>query len=161
VSRVVAVLGYSRKRDGRLHRICAERVARAEELSAGAGAVVFSGTPEAELMRDAWNGPRVELICEPASRSTAQNARNLAALVQTLGATEVVAVTSRWHRRRASLLLRSAFRGSGVHVSVESHGGSSGRWLVARELACFVLLPLQLARRRRRRVAQGPAPPPF
>jgi uncharacterized SAM-binding protein YcdF (DUF218 family) len=149
MSRVVAVLGYSRRRDRELHRICAERLAHAQGLAAGARAVVLSGTPESELMRAAWTGPDVELICDPDSRSTAQNARNVAAAAGALGATHLVAVTSHWHRARARLLLAWALRGSDIKLSVEAPSGRRRPLLVARELACLALLPFQLTRSRR------------
>lgn len=145
--RVVAVLGYSRKRDRGLHRICAERLAHAQGLAAGARAVVLSGTPEAELMRAAWTGPEVELICDPDSRSTAQNAANVAAAARALGAEELVVVTSHWHRARVRLLLAWALRRSGIRLRVEAPSGRRPPLLVARELVCFALLPFQLGRR--------------
>jgi uncharacterized SAM-binding protein YcdF (DUF218 family) len=145
--RVVAVLGYSRRRDRQLHRICAERLAHAQGLAEGARAVVLSGTPEAELMRAAWAGPEVELICDPDSRSTAQNAANVAAAARALEADELVVVTSAWHRTRVRLLLGWALRGSGIRLTVEGPMGRRPPILVARELACFALLPFQLTRR--------------
>jgi uncharacterized SAM-binding protein YcdF (DUF218 family) len=148
-ARVVAVLGYSRRRDKELHRICVERLTHAQGLAADAKAVVLSGTPEAELMRAAWAGPDVELICDPESRSTAQNARNVAAAARALGARELVVVTSRWHRTRVRLLLKAALRGSGVRLSVEAPHGPRPPLLLARELVCLALLPFQLTRTRR------------
>lgn len=145
--RVVAVLGYSQRRDRQLHRICAERLAHAQGLAEGALAVILSGTPEAELMRAAWTGPEVELICDPHSRSTAQNARNVAAAARKLGAEELVVVTSPWHRTRVRLLLGLALRGSGIRLTVEGPSGRRPPLLVVRELACFALLPFQLTRR--------------
>lgn len=142
--RVVAVLGYSGRSAEELHRICAERLAHAEALSAGARAVVLSGLPEAELMHASWAGPAVELVCDVHARSTAENVANVAAAARELGAEEVVAVTSRWHRLRARLLLRAALRGSGIRLSVEAPSGSLPPLLVARELACLALLPFQL-----------------
>ena len=148
--RVVAVLGYSRRRDNRqLHRICAERLAHAQGLAEGARAVVLSGTPEAELMRAAWTGPEVELICDPDARSTAQNAWNVAATARALDAKELVVVTSRWHQARVRLLLGTALRGTGIRLSVESPSGAPTPLVFARELACFALLPFQLTRSRR------------
>ena len=145
--RVVAVLGYSRRGDRQLHRICAERLAHAQGLAEGARAVVLSGTPEAELMRAAWAGPEVELICDPDSRSTAQNASNVAAAARMLGAEELVVVTSPWHRTRVRLLLGWALRGSGIRLTVEGPSGRRPPLLVVRELACFALIPFQLTRR--------------
>jgi uncharacterized SAM-binding protein YcdF (DUF218 family) len=151
--RVVAVLGYSGRRRTRLHPVCAERLAYAERLAVGARAIILSGwarrstlSPEAELMRAAWAGPAVRLICDPEARSTADNAVNIAALARALGADELVVVTSPWHRLRVRVLLRAAMRGSGIRLSVAGAGGLGPPAPLAREFACLVLLPFQLAR---------------
>jgi uncharacterized SAM-binding protein YcdF (DUF218 family) len=144
--RVVGVLGYSRRRTGDLHPICADRLAHAQGLAEGARAVVLSGYSEAEAMRSAWSGPDVPLICDSEARSTAQNVANIAATARELGVQEVVVVTSPWHRRRARLLAGTALRDSGIRLSVETARGPRSRLLLARELACWALLPLQLPR---------------
>jgi uncharacterized SAM-binding protein YcdF (DUF218 family) len=144
--RVVAVVGYSRRRGAELHPLCAGRLRHAERLAAGADAVILSGRAEAELMRAAWSDTDLPLLCDHEARTTAGNAANIAACARELGAKELVVVTSRWHRLRVTLLMRTALRGSGIELSVE---GTNGRWpplLLARELACFALLPLQLPR---------------
>ena len=162
--RVLAVLGYSGGRGARLHPVCAERLAHAERLAPGARAIILSGwarrsgSPEAELMREAWSGPAVRLICDPEARSTSDNAVNIAAAVRALGADELVVVTSRWHRARAHVLLRAAMRGSGVRLSVVAAGRSRPPLLLARELVCLGLLPFQLARLGTRKAS---APGPF
>lgn len=147
--RVVGVLGYSRRRSDELHPICADRLAHAQRLAEGARAVVFSGCSEAELMRSAWTGPDVSLVCDSEARSTAQNASNVASAARELGAQELVVVTSHWHRTRARILLGAALRGSGIRLSVETARGSRPRLLLLRELACLALLPVQIARVRR------------
>lgn len=154
--RVVAVFGYSRRRDAELNPICSDRLRHAERLAVDARAVILSGwarkpksRPEAELMRSAWAGPDVPLICDPDARSTADNAANVAATARALGAEELVVVTSRWHARRARILLQAALRDSGVHLSVEGAPDSRPRTVVARELAFIALVPLQLRRARR------------
>ena len=145
--RVVAVFGYSRRRDKELHRICSARLAHAQGLAAGARAVILSGMPEAELMRAAWTGSDIELICDPDARSTAQNAANVASVAKALDADELVVVTSGWHRVRALLFLKLALRGSGVRLSVETAGGPAAPLLLAREAVCLALVPFQLLRR--------------
>jgi uncharacterized SAM-binding protein YcdF (DUF218 family) len=153
-ARVVAVLGYSRRRGAELHPICARRLAHAQQLAGGIRAVILSGLPEAELMRASWVGPDVELICDPEARSTADNVRNVASAALALGARELVVVTSRWHRARVRLLLWAALRGEPVRVSVEG-ADEPGHLLVRlRELACLALLPIQLVLLHRR---GGPA----
>jgi len=142
--RLVAVLGYSVRRDAGIHAICARRLAHAETLADGAGAVVLSG--EASVMREAWRGPDVELEFDPRARNTAGNAAGIAAAARTLGATEVVLVTSRWHAPRAALLVRAALRGSGIAVTTSSPPGLPGPGLFVRELACFAAAPFQARR---------------
>jgi uncharacterized SAM-binding protein YcdF (DUF218 family) len=147
--RVVAVLGYSHRRNGRLHAICADRLTHAQRVAEGARAVVFSGWSEAELMRSAWTGPDVLLVCDVEARSTAANAANVAAAARELGAQELVVVTSPWHRARARILVGAALRGSGIRYSIETAEGPRPSWLLARELVCLALLPLQLLLARR------------
>lgn len=144
--RIVAVLGYSGRRKGRLHPVCAERLTLAQELAAGADAVIFSGRPEAELMKESWAGPDVLLICDSDARSTAENAANVAATARALAAEELVVVTSHWHRARVRVLLARALVGSGIRVSIEAAGRRRGTRLLTREVACLALLPLQLPR---------------
>jgi DUF218 domain len=153
-ARVVAVLGYSRRRAAELHPICARRLAHAERLAGGIRAVILSGLPEAELMRTSWVGPDVELICDPEARSTVDNVRNIASAAKALGARELVVVTSGWHRVRVRLLLWAALRGDPVRVYVEGADGRGHLLVLLRELACLALLPIQLVRLARR---GGPA----
>jgi hypothetical protein len=142
---VVAVVGYSRRGATELHPLCTGRLRHAERLAAGAQAVILSGRSEGELMRAAWSGPDVPLFCDDA-RTTAGNAANVAAKARELGATRLVVVTSRWHRARVSLLMRAALRGSGIELSIQTAAGPRPPLLLAREVACLALLPLQLPR---------------
>ena len=162
--RVVAVLGYSQLRGGQLHPICAARLAHAERFAGGASALILSGwarrsrdVPEAELMRAAWAGPELLVVCDPDARTTADNAANVAEAARRLGADELVVVTSRWHRPRVRVLLRSAIGGDGLRVSVEGSDGPASPAVLAREVVCLVALPLQLRRARgpRRRRSPG------
>ncbi len=136
--RLVAVLGYSRRRSRGLHAVCAARLRHAEALVRDGDAVLLSG--EAELMRGAWNGH--EVLLDPAARNTWQNALGVAAAARRLGADEVVVVTSSWHAFRARMLVRAAL--PGVSVSSSSPSGRRPAGLLAREVACLVLLPLHL-----------------
>lgn len=154
--RVVAVLGYSRRRGGPLHPICAARLAHAERLAGDASALILSGwarrardVPEAELMRAAWAGPELLIVCDPDARTTADNAANVAEAARQLGADELVVVTSRWHRPRARALLRSALRADAIRVTVVGSDGPAPPAVLAREAACLAALPLQLRRARR------------
>jgi hypothetical protein len=156
--RVVAVFGYSHRRTGSLHAICADRLAYAQGIAEGARAVVFSGFSEAEPMRAAWTGPDVLLVCDAEARHTADNAANVAAVARELGAQELVVVTSPWHRTRARILVGAALRGSGIRFSIETAEGPRPSWLLARELVCLAFLPLQLRRARRGGQLEPPTP---
>jgi uncharacterized SAM-binding protein YcdF (DUF218 family) len=102
-------------------------------------------------MRDAWPSPCGQLVCDRTARSTADNAANVVAAADALGVSELVVVTSRWHRRRARILFRAALRGRKVRLSVEGAPGPRPPAVVARELVCLVLVPFQLVRLRHAR----------
>lgn len=142
--KLVAVLGYSSGRAPGLHAVCRRRLEHAESLADDSCTVVLSG--EADLMREAWNGPAVELVSDPRARNTAGNAAGVAAVARELGATEVVVVTSRWHAPRAVLLVRAALRGTGIAVTAAPSPDSPGVRQLLRELACFVGVPFQALR---------------
>jgi DUF218 domain len=141
--KLVAVLGYSARRPNGLHDICAERLRHAEGLEADA--VLLTG--EVHLMQPVWSENRTQLLTDPAARNTRQNAAGVAAAARRLGASEVVVVTSRWHAFRARALVRAAL--PEVPVSSSSPPTRPPLALLARELACFALLPYQLLRLRR------------
>jgi uncharacterized SAM-binding protein YcdF (DUF218 family) len=151
VSRLVAVLGYSARRSGGLHAVCEARLREAERLAVSGDTVLLSGwarrdgAGEAELMREAWAGADVRLIADTTARNTRENARRVAEAARSLGADEVVVVTSRWHAFRARTLVRAALRGERrVRVRTSSPPDRPPATLVARELVCVVALPLQL-----------------
>jgi len=155
MARLVAVLGYSTWRGEALHPIGAARLQAAERVAAGADAVLLSGwsrhrhrPSEAELMRRAWRGPEVPLLADGDARTTAGNARAVAAAARKVGADEVVLVTSSWHARRARLLVR-ALLPPHVRLSVVTTPRTRPPRLIARELA--TLLPSRLAVRLKRR----------
>jgi uncharacterized SAM-binding protein YcdF (DUF218 family) len=147
--RLVAVLGYSGRRKEELHAVCEARVRHAESLEADA--VLLSG--EAELMHGAWRGRRVEL--DPRARNTRENARGVADAARRLGADEVVVVTSGWHAFRARTLVRAALHDRGVEVTSSSPPGPRPARLLAREVACLAVLPLQLVAVQRPRARNG------
>ena len=156
--RVVAVLGFSGRRGGGLHPVCAARVARAGELATADDVVVLSGwartrggDSEAELMRRAWRGPAARVLLDDGARHTAENAAHAAGLARDLGAGEVLVVTSRWHAPRAAAFFRWYLRGSGVGVRVASVRGPLAPLPVAREAAVWPLVPAQIARTPARR----------
>ena len=160
--RLVAVFGYSARGVNGLHPLCLLRLRHAEGLADGADAVVLSGWSrhgtgfaEAELMRDAWQGPDVRLVWDTTARNTMQNAAGIAAVARDLGVDEVVVVTSRWHASRAGALVRAALDDADVVVSTSSPRGPQHPWLLARELVCLAALPYQRRRVRPSRIAQS------
>lgn len=150
---LVAVLGYSDRRNGDLHPICAARLAAAREAADGAGAIVFSGwsrrrgaaQSEAELMVAAWDGPACPLVADPHARITAENAAHIGTLARALSVEEVRVVTSSLHRFRAGLLFRAALRGSGARLSLRTSPGPRSVRFAVRELLALPLVPFQLA----------------
>lgn len=153
--RLVVVLGYSDGRSSELHPVCAARLARAAELAGERDAVLLSGwsrrserPAEAELMRRAWQGAAVALHCDEDARITAENAAHAARHARELGVSEVVVVTSSWHRPRARVLFRSLL--PDLPVTVVGVPTARGPRLLLREAAVFPLVPLQIARARRR-----------
>jgi uncharacterized SAM-binding protein YcdF (DUF218 family) len=147
--RLVAVLGYSDRRTSALHPICAARLARAENEVRPDDSVLFSGwarrktfQPEAELMARAWISPARRVILDRNARSTVGNALAVARTARGLGADEVVLVTSGWHGRRASVLVRSALFGSRTRVTLATTSDPVTHAARIRELACWALVPV-------------------
>jgi uncharacterized SAM-binding protein YcdF (DUF218 family) len=145
--RLVAVLGYSVWRGAGLHPVCRARVAAAAEIASEEDTILFTGRPEAELMREAWPAGRKHLLCDDHARVTVDSAAHVASLARELGADEVVVVTSWWHCRRAGVLFRRALRGSDIAVRTVGAPSWSGR-LLLREAGAFAVLPLHLRRLR-------------
>jgi uncharacterized SAM-binding protein YcdF (DUF218 family) len=150
VTRLVAVLGYSGRRGEGIHPVCAARLAAAEARAHDADAVLLSGwsrrsgrASEAALMQAAWRGPEVPLLDDGDARSTLGNARAVAAAASSIGATEVIVVTSSWHRLRARLLVRAAL-GPDVELELVSPDRRRPFHLLGRELVCLLALPFQL-----------------
>ncbi len=158
-TRVVVVLGYSDGRSGDLHPVCAARLERAAEVATADDVVVLSGwarspgsSSEAELMRAAWRGSAREVVVDPDARTTVENMANALNDVLRVGAREVVVVTSSWHAARARAALRWLLLHTGVRVGSASPPGRSRRSSL-RELALWPLLPFQLWRVSRGRLA--------
>ncbi len=160
--RLVAVFGYSARRVDGLHPLGVLRLRHAEQFANGAEAVVLSGWSrhgtrigEAELMRDAWQGPDVPLICDTTARNTMQNASGVAAFARKLSVDEVIVVTSQWHAPRATALVRAALGDADISVHASSPRGSRHPRLLARELVCLAALPYQRRRVRPSRLAHS------
>lgn len=150
-TRLVAVLGYSNGAGG-LHPVCAERLEQAARVVGPDDAVLLSGwarrrngLSEAELMARSWQGPARRVLLDGAARSTYGNARGAAAAALRLGVRDVVLVTSGWHARRASVLLRAALRGTGLCVRIAPTAERGALRARLRELACWPLVPFQAA----------------
>jgi uncharacterized SAM-binding protein YcdF (DUF218 family) len=150
MTRLVAVLGYS---DGRaataLHPVCAARVARAEEQTAAADVVLFTGWArrgrrfsEAELMAATWSGASRRLIVDRTARTTLGNAIAVGRVARRIDATDVILVTSRWHSRRAGVLVRAALLGSGAKLRVASTDEIATPARGVREVAAWTVVPL-------------------
>jgi uncharacterized SAM-binding protein YcdF (DUF218 family) len=151
MTRLVAVLGYSDGRTGTaLHPVCAARVARAEEEAAAAGDVVlFSGwarrggaSSEADLMAATWSGATRRHIVDRGARTTLGNAIAVGRAARRIDATAVLLVTSSWHARRASVLVRAALLGSGTRLRVASTHEAATPARGVRELAAWTVVPL-------------------
>jgi len=156
--RLVVVLGYSSRRGDGLHPICSARLAHAARLVDEADAVLLSGwsrrrgaAAEADLMRSAWNGRGAALLCDADARVTAENAANAADHARELAVGRVLVVTSWWHRLRTRVLFRALL--PGIRVDVAAARTPWSPRLLLRELAVFPLVPLQVARARRRAAA--------
>jgi hypothetical protein len=141
--RLVAVLGYSGRSVWALHPICSSRLARALEEAEPHDAVLLCGWAEAKGMARSWSGPSARVSLDVRSRTTLGNAVAVARAARRLGAGEVIVVTSGWHGRRAGALVRAALRGTGATVRVAPAPGRGPLGARIRELACWLLVPLQ------------------
>jgi uncharacterized SAM-binding protein YcdF (DUF218 family) len=154
----VAVLGYSNgDGPGELHEVCAARLRRAEREAREDDVVLLSGwarrrrtRSEAELMAGSWHGRATRLLLDRNARSTVGNAVSAADAARSLGAREVVLVTSGWHGRRAAALLRAALDGSGSEVSLALTDERTSARAWAREALCWLAFPVQSAAARSR-----------
>ena len=150
MTRLVAVLGYS---DGgahmEIHPVCGARLARAAAEARPDDIVLFSGwargaraSSEADLMAAAWTGGTRRHVIDRSARTTLGNAIAVGRGVRRSGATDVLLVTSSWHARRATVLVRAALLGSGatLRVAPTDETATPGRGL--RELAAWTVVPL-------------------
>jgi uncharacterized SAM-binding protein YcdF (DUF218 family) len=115
----IVVLGAALRSDHRLTPVLAERVAAAAMLFAAGAAplVIVTGgvtsrvrRPEAAVIADALviaGVPRASILVEDRSQTTAENARNVAALVPA-HVHAIWLVTQPFHARRAEYLFRAA-----------------------------------------------------
>jgi uncharacterized SAM-binding protein YcdF (DUF218 family) len=141
VRRAIVVLGQSRRGPGGygLSRGCLERLRRSEALADGAVAVVLAGggpgaRTEAEQMRDAWRGPDVELVLEPYSGNTAENAALVLPLLRERRVDSALVVAAPVHLPRVRYLFDAVFRESGIDVEYVAAGSLPTPYAVAWEL---------------------------
>lgn len=105
---------------GEISREAFARVRRAERVARRVGVrqVLFCGAgapghlSEARQMATRWRGPAVEILLDERSTDTAENAAEAVSFAHTLGARDLIVVSSWWHIRA-----RAYYRGiSGVNV---------------------------------------------
>jgi len=93
-------------------------------------------------MARAWTSPAGRVVLDRNARSTVGNALAVARVARGLGAREVVLVTSGWHGRRASALVRAALFGSRTKVTLATTDERATHAALIRELACWMLIPV-------------------
>jgi uncharacterized SAM-binding protein YcdF (DUF218 family) len=149
LTRLVAILGYSDATTADLHPICAARLARAAAEARADDVVLFSGwarrsasAPEAELMERMWTTPARARLVDRRARTTLGNAVGIARTARTVRADEVVLVTSRWHARRASVLVRAALAGSGTALRMVPTDERATPRHGLREAASWTVVPI-------------------
>jgi uncharacterized SAM-binding protein YcdF (DUF218 family) len=150
MSRLVAVLGYSDVGgDVVLHPVCSARVTSAEAEAGPDDVVLFSGwarhgraASEADLMAAAWSGATRRRIVDREARTTLGNAIAVGRAARQLGVSDVVLVTSPWHARRASVLVRASLRGTGARLHVATCAETRPPVRRLRELAAWSIVPL-------------------
>jgi len=147
--RLVAVLGFSDGRTTGLHPVCSARLARAERDVRADDVVLFTGwargrsrESEGDLMARSWSAPARARVVDRGARTTLGNAVAVARVARRLGADEVVLVTSSWHARRASTLLRAALLGTGTSIRVATCADPAAPAYGLLELASWAVVPL-------------------
>ena len=152
MTRLVAVLGYSDGSTTELHPVCDARLERAAAVTRADDVVLFSGwrrgqavAPEADLMASQWSTPTRALLVDREARTTLGNAVAVARAARRFGADEVVVVTSRWHAKRAGVLVRAALSGSGARMRLVAADEPNPRAHRLREAAAWLAVPVLAA----------------
>jgi uncharacterized SAM-binding protein YcdF (DUF218 family) len=152
MSRLIAVLGYSDGSASELHPVCAARLSRAEAEATPDDLVLFSGwarrgrpSTEADLMASSWLIPARAKLVDRRARTTLGNAIGVGQAARRYDVDEVVLVTSRWHARRAAVLVRASLRGSSASVRVVTTDEPASAARGLRELAAWTITPLLAA----------------
>jgi uncharacterized SAM-binding protein YcdF (DUF218 family) len=141
-------------RDGvyRISGRCRALVGAAEGAAAELAprVVVFSGwSPdegpcEAEQMRDAWQGPDVELVVEPTARITAENASRTLPLLLGRGIDRAVVVCAPLHLPRARFFFRRLYGAYGIETEFRAARVAPSVHAVAWELVALMVRRPQL-----------------
>jgi uncharacterized SAM-binding protein YcdF (DUF218 family) len=92
-------------------------------------------------MARSWTASCRRVVVDSGARSTFANAVAAARLARALRADDVLLVTSSWHARRASALLRAALRGTGARVDTATSDERPSRGTRLRELGCWLVVP--------------------
>jgi uncharacterized SAM-binding protein YcdF (DUF218 family) len=149
MTRLVAVLGYSDGTTDRLHPVCSARLERAAAEAGPDDVVLFSGwrrgtavAPEADLMAACWSTPTRAQLVDREARTTLGNAIAVARAARRLDVDEVVVVTSRWHAKRAAVLVRAALTGSGARLRVVPAEETFPPTRRLREAAAWLVVPI-------------------
>jgi uncharacterized SAM-binding protein YcdF (DUF218 family) len=143
------VLGYSDRSTAGLHPVATARLSRAAAEARPDDVVLFSGwargsapSPEADLMAGAWLTPARVRLVDRGARTTLGNALGVARAARQIDADEVVLVTSPWHARRASTLVRAALLGTRTRIRVVAAHDPSTLRRSAREVASWTVVPI-------------------
>jgi uncharacterized SAM-binding protein YcdF (DUF218 family) len=103
------------------------------------------GPSEAEQMRAAWDGPKVELVVEPTARTTVENASRTLPLLVERRITAAVVVCMPLHLVRVRLAFGVLFRGTGIALRYHVVRTRPSVGALAWEIAALPLLPFQVA----------------
>jgi uncharacterized SAM-binding protein YcdF (DUF218 family) len=102
------------------------------------------GISEAEQMRDAWQGPAVELVVEPTARNTAQNASRTLPLLLERGIAVAVVVCAPFHLLRSRLFFGPLFRAYGIEARYRVARVRLPLGALVWEIGALPFAPLQL-----------------
>jgi uncharacterized SAM-binding protein YcdF (DUF218 family) len=89
-----------------------------------------------------WTAPARARLVDRGARTTLGNAIAVARAARWVGAEEVVLVTSSWHARRASALVRASLNGSGARLRVVATDEPTAPRRGMRELAAWMIVPV-------------------
>jgi uncharacterized SAM-binding protein YcdF (DUF218 family) len=103
------------------------------------------GPSEADQMREAWEGPNVELLVEPTARTTVENASRTLPLLVERGITAAVVVCMPLHLVRVRLAFGVLSRGTGIALRYHVVRVRPSLGALAWEVAALPLLPFQVA----------------